>query len=101
MPYELIEQGYLVKPSYFSITQADLEKVGVVNDGDFDEAELALVFNTGEMIQDAVRHWKRLAYGRANASKINKTKWTKSLVHASSARISFSVNLIVSSVDGS
>jgi len=64
MPYELIEQGYLVKPSYFSITQADLEKVGVVNDGDFDEVELALVFNTGEMIQDAVRHWKRLAYGR-------------------------------------
>jgi superfamily II DNA or RNA helicase len=26
MPYQLIEQGYLVKPSYFSITQADLEK---------------------------------------------------------------------------
>jgi len=64
MPYQLIEQGYLVKPSYFSITQADLEKVGVVNDGDFDEAELALVFNTAEMIQDAVQHWKRLAYGR-------------------------------------
>jgi len=37
---------------------------------------------------------------RANASKINKTKWTKSLVHASNARISFSVNLIFSSVDG-
>ena len=37
---------------------------------------------------------------RANASKINKTKWTKSLAHASNARISFSVNLIFSSVDG-
>jgi len=43
---------------------------------------------------------KTLEISRANASKINKTKWTKSLVHALSARISFSVNLIVSSVDG-
>ena len=41
-----------------------------------------------------------VGHPRANASKINKTKWTKSLVHASHARISFSVNLIFSSVDG-
>ena len=63
MPYELIDQGHLVKPSYFSVEQADLEKVGTVN-GDFDEGELALACDRPELIQQIVQDWQRIAYGR-------------------------------------
>lgn len=63
MPYELIDQGFLVKPSYFPISQADLEKVGTVA-GDFDESQLALACDRPELIQQLVHDWRRLAYGR-------------------------------------
>lgn len=63
MPHALIDQGYLVKPSYFSVEQTDLKKVTIV-DGDFDEGELAIVCDRPELIQQIVQKWKTLAYGR-------------------------------------
>lgn len=63
MPYQLIDQGFLVKPSYFSLNQTDLEKVGTVA-GDFDEGELALACDRPELIQQIVQDWRRIAFGR-------------------------------------
>jgi superfamily II DNA or RNA helicase len=63
MPYELIEQGYLVKPCYFGLAQADLDRVGTIS-GDFDESELAIVCDQPELVQNIVKEWQRIAYGR-------------------------------------
>lgn len=63
MPHELISQAFLVKPSYYSVKQADLEKVGTVA-GEFDESRLALACDRPELIEQIVRDWQRLAYGR-------------------------------------
>ena len=64
MPFELINQGFLIKPSYFSVTRADLEKVGTAADGDFNEGQLALACDRPELVQQIVQDWMRLAYGR-------------------------------------
>jgi superfamily II DNA or RNA helicase len=63
MPYELIEQGYLTKPVYYGLPQADLEKVGTVA-GDFDEGALAIVCDQPELVQTTLQEWQRIAYGR-------------------------------------
>lgn len=63
MPSDLIDTGYLVKPSYFSVNQADLEKVGT-GAGDFDEGQLALACDRPELVQQIVQDWQRLAQGR-------------------------------------
>jgi superfamily II DNA or RNA helicase len=63
MPYELIEQGYLIKPVYYGLPQADLEKVGTVA-GDFDEGALAIVCDQPELVQNTIKEWQRIAYGR-------------------------------------
>jgi superfamily II DNA or RNA helicase len=63
MPYELIEQGYLTKPVYYGLPQADLEKVGTVA-GDFDEGQLAIVCDQPDLVQNTIHEWQRIAYGR-------------------------------------
>jgi superfamily II DNA or RNA helicase len=63
MPYELIEQGYLTKPVYYGLPQADLAKVGTIA-GDFDEGQLAIVCDQPELVQNTIREWQRIAYGR-------------------------------------
>ena len=64
MPHELIEQGFLVKPSYFSPSLADLESIGTPLNGDFDEGQLAIACDRPELIGQIVRDWQNLAYGR-------------------------------------
>lgn len=65
MPHELITSGDLIKPSYFSVAEADLEKIGMVTtSGDFDEARLALACDRPEENEQTVRDWLRLAKGR-------------------------------------
>ena len=64
MPSDLINSGYLVKPSYFCVSQADLDMVGTTVNGDFDEAQLALSCDQPELVQKIVRDWQRLAWGR-------------------------------------
>lgn len=63
LPHELIDQGFLVKPCYFSLGETDMEKVGTVA-GEFDEEELAIICDRPELIERAVEGWKRLAFGR-------------------------------------
>ncbi len=63
MPHVLIDQGFLVKPSYFSVSEADLASVGTTS-GDFDEGQLALACDRPELIEQVVAKWHSLAYGR-------------------------------------
>lgn len=64
MPHALIDAGFLVKPSYYSVTVADLNRVGTAANGDFAEGQLALACDRPELIQQIVRDWHNLAYGR-------------------------------------
>lgn len=64
MPADLIDAGYLVKPSYFCVSPADLELVGTTVNGDFDPGQLALSCNRPELVQQIVQDWQRLACGR-------------------------------------
>ena len=67
MPYQLIEEGFLVKPSYYSLSQADLEGVQTKN-GEFDSKGLAIACDRPELISATVKDWTRLAYGRRTIS---------------------------------
>ncbi len=63
MPHELIEAGFLVKPSYYSLQQPDLEGVKT-KDGEFNAKQLAIACDLPELIEATVKDWLRLAYGR-------------------------------------
>ena len=64
MPSQMINSGFLSKPSYFSPNQADLESVGTSTSGEFEVGQLALVCDRPELIEQTVRDWFNLAYGR-------------------------------------
>ena len=63
MPYQLINQGYLVKPSYYGVDPADLEQIRIRN-GDYDESQLAIACDQPELIAKVVSEWKKIAYSR-------------------------------------
>lgn len=62
-PSELMEQGSLVHPEYWSIKGGDISKVRIVA-GDYAEDELALVMNDPEVLRSLVDNWVRLASDR-------------------------------------
>lgn len=64
MPHALIDAGFLVKPSYYSVSLADLKRVGTAANGDFDEGQLALACDRPELVEQIVRDWHNLASGR-------------------------------------
>ena len=63
MPYELIDSGYLSKPSYYGLHQPDLQKVRTIA-GDYDEHQLAIACDKPELIEQLIGEWRKLAYGR-------------------------------------
>ena len=63
MPHELIDSGYLSKPSYYGLYQPDLQRVKTVA-GDYDEHQLAIACDKPELINQLVKEWQKLAYGR-------------------------------------
>lgn len=63
LPYQLIDQGYLVKPSYHGIDPPDLKEVETVA-GDFDEGQLAIACDQPKLVKRLVKDWQRLARGR-------------------------------------
>lgn len=63
MPHELIDQGYLVKPSYYGLEQPNLEEVETVA-GEFNEQQLASACDQPELVEQIVTEWQRLAWGR-------------------------------------
>lgn len=60
MPGKLIDQGYLVKPTYYSTGRAELEKAGILQ-GDYDPKDLAFLCNRPELVEQIVKEWLRLA----------------------------------------
>jgi len=82
MPFELINQGFLVKPSYFSVAQADLDLVGTIG-GDFDEGQLAIACDRPELLQQIVEDWKRYALGRRTIA------FTVNVQHAQDLALAF------------
>ena len=78
MPYELIEAGFLVKPSYYSLQQADLDEVKTKN-GEFDSKGLSVACDRPELIEATVKDWLRLAYGRRTIAFAVNVKHAKNL----------------------
>ncbi len=62
----LIEQGYLVKPTCYVGPTADLTGVKIKR-GDYDEAQLADAMDKPKLTGDIIANWKRLASGRKTA----------------------------------
>lgn len=59
-PGELMEQGHLVCPEYYSVKGGDISKVRIIA-GDYAEDDLALVMNDPEVIKSLVDNWIELA----------------------------------------
>ncbi len=64
MPGELIDQGFLVKPSYFGADLASDASISTDESGDFNQKSLAIAYDHPEMIAEGLRHWQRLANDR-------------------------------------
>lgn len=63
LPHELIEQGFLVPFSYYSIGK--LERQGLIlKNGEYTQASLKVKCNTPEMIRHIVEQWKLRASDR-------------------------------------
>ncbi len=82
MPHQLIESGFLVKPSYYSLQQADLDNVKTQN-GEFDSKGLSVACDRPELIEATVKDWLRLAYGRRTIA------FTVNVAHAKNLASSF------------
>ena len=63
---ELIDQGYLVPASYYSLSEPDLARVGI-RMGDYELGELADVMGDAKLIGDTVREWIKRASDRRTA----------------------------------
>ena len=57
---ELQQQGYLCKARYFSISEPDLTRVGLVA-GDYNQGQLEQAVNQPKLVGDVVAHWLRHA----------------------------------------
>jgi len=60
---ELIEQGWLVRPRYFTGECAELTGIKT-QDGDYAPGELEIRYNRADLRGDVVEQWLRLANGR-------------------------------------
>lgn len=65
-PSELLAMGFLVPNVIYSVGKGSLPSLaGVkVKGGDYDQRELAAACNQGQLIGDAIEHWKEMAKGR-------------------------------------
>lgn len=76
--HELIEQGYLCRPRYYSAERPDLSKVGLTA-GDYKQDDLGSAFSDTTIMGDVITNWQRIAAGtttvvftptRANAADL-------------------------------
>ncbi len=65
MPKTLIESGFLTKPSYYALNfvNADLDRVKITG-GDYSQSQLNRVCDKPILIEQIVKTWLELAYGR-------------------------------------
>jgi DNA repair protein RadD len=62
-PRVLIDEGFLVEPSVWTVPAADLPDLGKVKlkGGDYDEKALAVAVDQGGLVGNIVEHWERHA----------------------------------------
>jgi superfamily II DNA or RNA helicase len=82
MPAELIDSGFLVKPSYYGINLSDLNQVKTDSDGEFNQSDLAIATDTPEQIAKIVEQWKLLASGRRTIAFAVNVKHSKHICEA-------------------
>jgi DNA repair protein RadD len=70
---ELVDNGYLLAPTFYAPSRPDLSKV-TVRAGDYSEEQLQSVMDTDALVGNIVEHWQKLAGG------------TRSVVFASGIR---------------
>jgi len=59
---DLIEQGYLAKPSYFGV-QVDLQGIKTVA-GDYDPNQVSAIYSASQIYKGVFKNYKRLANGK-------------------------------------
>ncbi|MDJ0719476.1 MAG: DEAD/DEAH box helicase [Prochloraceae cyanobacterium] len=94
MPHQLIDSGYLVKPSYYGTEPINLKGVKKQN-GDYDRGSLAIVCARPEIIQTVVDEWQL----RANSRRT--IVFAVNVQHSQNLRSAFlSVGINAAHVDG-
>jgi superfamily II DNA or RNA helicase len=81
---DLISQGWLVKPTCYTIPddqQADLSEVHM-SGSDFNERDLAAALNKRHLVGNIVEHWERKADGRRTVVFAASVEHSKSIVAA-------------------
>ena len=81
MPHELISSGFLVKPSYYSLEQPDLDSVKTKN-GEFEHKGLSVACDRPELIEATIEDWFRLAYNRRTIAFAVNVKHAQNLAAA-------------------
>lgn len=96
MPGKLIEDGFLAKPSYYSLNfQADLQDIELT-DGDYNSYQLSRICDRQELIEQAVNSWYDLAYSRPTIA------FTVGVNHARNLVTAFETHgILAASVTGS
>jgi superfamily II DNA or RNA helicase len=82
MPQELIDSGFLVKPSYYGVNLPDLSRVRTDEDGEFNQSDLAIATDTPEQIAQIVEQWRRLAHARITVAFAVNVKHSKHICSA-------------------
>lgn len=82
MPSELIDSGFLVKPSYYGVNLPNLSRVRTDEDGEFNQSDLAIATDTPEQIATIISQWKRLANGRRTIAFAVNVKHSKHICSA-------------------
>lgn len=60
IPEQLMSQGWLVKPTYYSFPAPDLSKIRS-SDGEYKQSDLSIACNTPVLIERIIKEWHRLA----------------------------------------
>jgi superfamily II DNA or RNA helicase len=82
MPQELIDSGFLVKPSYYGVERPNSRQVSIDPDGEFNQSDLALATDTPEQIATIVSHWRQLAQNRRTIAFAVDVKHSKHICEA-------------------
>ncbi|MDJ0647145.1 MAG: DEAD/DEAH box helicase [Xenococcaceae cyanobacterium MO_188.B19] len=80
MPKTLIESGFLTKPSYYGLNfvNQDLDKIKI-SGGDYNVGQLSTVCNKPILIEQIVKTWLELGYGRPTIAFAVGVKHAKSI----------------------
>lgn len=87
---ELIEDGFLVRPTVYAPSKPDLDDIKLVG-GDYNQEDLGKAVNQPKLIGDIVEHWFNLAYDKPTICFATNIEHSKAIVEAFNKR---SVNAV-------